>query len=668
MSSLNLVMLAILLSAFSGLPGLFFARASSWGQRIAVGFMGGSALAGLTGAGLALHGAPVASSGFPWPAIGGALVGVDALSAFFLVPILLMGFLGSVYGLGYWPQRRHPGNGRKLQLFWGLLAAGMLLLTIGRHAMSFLLGWEIMALSGFFLVATEDQREESRRAAWIYLIATHISTLTLFALFVCWRWATGSYALQPLAGGSLSLGLLNGLFFLALFGFSIKTGLMPFHFWLPGAHASAPSHVSAMLSGVVLKMGVYGLVRFLSLLPTPPAAWGGLLLILGAISGILGVVYALAQHDLKRLLAYHSVENIGIIFMGLGVAMLGRSATRPDWVVLGLAGCLLHVWNHGFFKSLLFLGAGSVIHGAHSRQIDRLGGLAKAMPWTAALFLIGAVAICGLPPLNGFVSELFIYLGLLRATLSNGVGMLAAAFVPILAIIGALALACFVKVYGAVFLGNPRTAVAAHAHEAPLAMRGPMLILAACCLLIGLASAGLAPLLDRVIATWCPEQNLMAARLGQIVPLKSIGGLAVALLAAGAGFTWLLSARSRRAPRTGTWDCGYARPTPRMQVTASSFAQSLTGLFTWILRPHVQRPRVAGLFPATTTMHSEVDDAVLDRLLLPTGRRIERGFNWFHRFQQGVIQHYVLYLLVALIVLLSTLISITSILVRLFAH
>ena len=432
--SLSVILMAIVLAAASGAPGAFLSRRSVAGERIAAWIMVGGALGGLVGAGIGLRVEEALTLNFPWSAAGNAVVGVDALSAFFLVPVFLMGGLGSIYGLGYWPQGRHPGNGRKLRLFWGLLTAGMALLVISRHAMAFLLGWEIMALSAFFLVATEDTRDASRRAGWIYLVATHVGTLTLFGLFALWRWGTGSYALLPVGREALSLGMLNVLFCLALLGFGLKAGLMPLHFWLPSAHANAPSHVSAMLSGVVLKTGIYGLVRFLSLLPDPPHAWGGLILLLGAVSGLLGVVFAIGQHDLKRLLAYHSVENIGIILMGLGVAMLGRSAGQPVWVVLGLAGCLLHVWNHSFFKSLLFLCAGSVVHTAHTRQIDRLGGLAKTMPWTAAMFLIGAVAICGLPPLNGFVSELFVYLGLFGTMTTDGAaGSAAVLAVPVLA-------------------------------------------------------------------------------------------------------------------------------------------------------------------------------------------------------------------------------------------
>jgi hydrogenase-4 component B len=667
MSVLNLILPSLLLIAASGLPGLFLPRSSALGQKLAVALMAVGSLAGLAGTVLALQGRPLESAAFPWPALESGPVGVDALSAFFLVPILVVGLAGSVYGLGYWPQLRHPASGPPLRLFWGLLVAGLMLLVISRHAMIFLLGWEIMALAAFFLVATESHHDESRQASRIYLIATHAGTFCLFALFALWRKVAGSYALLPLPAEAAGLGLLNVIFFLALLGFGLKAGLMPLHFWLPGAHACAPSQVSAILSGVVLKIGVYGLIRFLSLLPDPPAAWGGLILALGAVSGLLGVVFALAQHDLKRLLAYHSVENIGIIFMGLGVALLGRSLHRPDWVVLGLAGCLLHVWNHCFFKALLFFCAGSVVHAAHTRQIDRLGGLARRMPWTAAFFLIGAAAICGLPPLNGFVSEWLVYLGLLRASLANGSSLAAAAAVPLLAMIGALALACFVKVYGAVFLGSPRTADAAHTREAPVSMRIPMAALAAACIVIGAAPALVAPILDRATACWQPDLPA-SLTLASAAPLHAIGFLAAALLALGGVLALFFLRPARTAPAVPTWDCGYARPTARMQYTASSFAHSLTGLFAWALHPSLHRPRLSGPFPAHADMHSHVGDAVLDRLLLPGGRRLEAGFGWFRRFQQGLIQHYVLYILIALIVLLATLIPFRDALVRVFAR
>lgn len=669
--ALTLVLIAIALAAASGLPGLVLARASLAGQRLAAACMGLAALAGLAGALAVLTGQAAGgqAAGFPWPAVGGGLVGLDGLSAFFLVPVLLMGGLGPLYGLGYWPQDHHQRNARKLQLFWGLLVAGMALLVIARHAMTFLLGWEVMALAAFLLMTTEDQREESRRAGFIYLFATHIGTLSLFALFALWRLGTGSYALTPAAAGALGPGVQAALFLLLFVGFGLKAGVMPLHFWLPGAHANAPSHVSAMLSGVVLKMGIYGMVRFLSLLPEPPGLWGGLILTLGAASGLLGVVFAIGQHDLKRLLAYHSVENIGIILMGLGLAMLGRSEGRPEWVALGLAGCLLHVWNHSFFKSLLFFCAGSVDHGAHTRQLDQLGGLSRTMPWTALMFLVGAVAICGLPPLNGFVSELFVYLGLFRTVLGTGdVEVTAVLAVPALGMIGALAVACFVKVYGGVFLGEPRTPAAARAHEASLSMRAAMAVLALLCVVIGLAPMLVAPVLDPLLAAWSPEPGLVAPGLGRLAPLTAISALSLALVALVAAVGAVLARRARTSPQTGTWDCGYAEPTSRMQYTATSFAQMIVGMFGWVLRPHVQEPRVEGLFPQPSRAHSHVDEVVLDRMLVPLGRRVERWFAWFHQFQQGLTQHYVLYILVAVLLLLGSLIPMDGHLARLLAR
>lgn len=665
-------MLAIALAAISGLPGLCMGRSSAWGQRIAAGMMVLGAIAGLVAAGAGLGAEQHAVSSFPWPAAGNSVVGIDALSVFFLIPIFLMGGLGSVYGLGYWPQHRHPGNGRSVRLFWGLVVAGMALLVISRHAMAFLLGWEVMALAAFFLVSAEDHRRECRRAGWLYLIATHVGTLTLFALFALWRWSTGSYAFQLVAPGAIGMGTVNALFFLALVGFGFKAGVMPLHFWLPSAHANAPSHVSAMMSGVVLKMGIYGLVRFLSLLPDPPSAWGGLILLLGALSGLLGVVFAIGQHDLKRLLAYHSVENIGIILMGLGLAMLGRSAGRPEWVVLGLAGCLLHIWNHCLFKSLLFLCAGAVVHSAHTREIDRLGGLARTMPWTAALFLVGALAICGLPPLNGFVSELFIYLGLLQTLTTTATGNSAAVLAaPVLAAIGALAVACFVKAYGAVFLGSPRTHVSVHTHEPPLSMRGPMGVLAACCALIGLAPVLVSPLLDAAISSWMPGPQPAALRVGVLVPLGTVSAVSASLVALIALIAALMARGTRRSlalPRQGTWDCGYALPTSRMQYSASSFAQLIVALFHWVLRPRTHRPAIHGLFPAPAQMHSHVDDAVLDRLLVPTGRSTRQWLHRFRWFQQGLAQHYLLYILVTVILMLSALMPIEEFFAGLFAR
>ncbi|MGH7137887.1 MAG: proton-conducting transporter membrane subunit [Pirellulales bacterium] len=440
------------------------------------------------------------------------------------------------------------------------MTAGMALLVIARNSVVFLFGWEIMALSAYFLVTTEDHDKEVREAGWLYLVAAHVATLCLVGLFAVLRAAGGSFALAPLAPDRLSPGMATAIFALALVGFGFKAGIMPLHVWLPSAHAAAPSHVSAIMSGVLIKMGIYGLVRVTSLVPNPPLVWGGTLLGLGAVSGVLGVAFAIGQHDIKRLLAYHSIENIGIIVMGLGLALIGRSLGRADWIVLGLAGSLLHVWNHALFKALLFLSAGSVIHATHTREIDHLGGLAKTMPATALGFLVGAVAICGLPPLNGFVSELLIYLGLF-GTLGNGAGAslpAAALAAPALALIGALAVACFVKVYGAVFLGTARSEHAQHAHESPPAMIGPMGILAGCCFLIGLLPPLIAPMLASAVAAWDPGLKDAGVRLAALAPLNSImmmGLLLTAALIAG-GAALGLCVRQSIVAKGATWGCG----------------------------------------------------------------------------------------------------------------
>ncbi len=664
---LYLIIIASFLAAASGLPGLFLPRRNPWGQRIAVCIMCISSILALVGASLSLLANQFSTLSFPWPAMGNSIIGVDSLSAFFLVPVFFVGGLGSIYAIGYWPQLKHIANSRKLQLFWGLLVAGMALLVISRHAMAFLFGWEVMALSAFFLVLTEDHKTQCRQAGWIYLIAAHIGTLSLFALFALWRWATGSYDLKPVSSNAISLCVMNILFFLSLLGFGVKAGMMPFHFWLPSAHANAPCHVSAMLSGVVLKMGIYGLVRFMSLMPTPPYMWGGLILLLGIISGLLGVAFAIAQHDLKRLLAYHSVENIGIILMGLGLAMLGRSANRPEWVILGLAGCLLHTWNHSLFKSLLFLCAGSVVHSVRTRNIDSLGGLAKIMPCTAAMFVVGAVAICGLPPLNGFVSELFVYLGLLDATITDGL-LVSVIAIPILAMIGALALACFVKVYGAVFLGTARTDASAHAHESPVIMLIPMAILAASCVVIGLMPMLLPPILDNTISSWIIEPNSPITSIGTAAPLKAVSFMSIlsfVLIISIATFFRFSYKISRSAE---TWGCGYTSPTSRIQYTASSFAQMIVKMFRLVLHPDIHLPGVEGLFPKPAKMQSHVDDFILDRVIMPASRKFVKCFSWFHRFQQGVTQQYLLYILIIVILLMSTMIPFKEFITQLFAR
>jgi hydrogenase-4 component B len=430
---------------------------------------------------------------------------------------------------------------------------------------------------------------------------------------------------------------------------------MPMHVWLPGAHASAPSHVSALMSGVLIKMGIYGFVRTFSFFPHPPLWWGQLILLMGVVSGVLGVAFAIGQHDFKRLLAYHSVENIGIICMGIGVALIGRTLGSGALVALGLGGALLHTWNHGLFKSLLFFSAGSVLHSTGTREIDELGGLAKRMPWTAFAFLVGAVAICGLPPLNGFVSELFVYLGLFETARlpQSDLWLTGALGAPALALIGALALACFVKAYGAMFLGEPRSHRTDASHESSRWLLGPMAILAFLCAFVGLLPWVVTPVLDRAVATWAPELAFSHARLTTLAPLSWISFLAISLAVALA-FAVLMVRRhlhQRPAEQTGTWDCGYVAPGPTMQYSSSSFAQTLVGIFSWALRPKVHNPDTRGIFPHKDAYTSHVDDVVLDSVLIPAaelGSRAAKRMKWL---QRGSMQAYLLYILLTLIVL-----------------
>jgi hydrogenase-4 component B len=640
---MNLYLAAILLAALSGVPGLLLKRR---GGEVAAGFLTAAALVGIGAALGVLLGAPVASFQLPSLPLGSpGLLVLDPIAAWFLIPVLLLSACGAWYGTRYWDDPH--GQPRRVRLVFGLLVACLALLVSAAHAWVFLMAWEGMAVAAFFLVIAEDRLEDTRRAAWIYLVSTHSGTLVLMAAFALLAGAVGHWNLGPLPPGFAASPTGTAVFLLFLIGFCFKAGVMPLHLWLPPAHAAAPSHVSSLMSGVLIKMGILGLVRVAAWVPDPPLWWGVTLLTLGAFSGILGVAFALGQHDLKRLLAYHSIENIGIILLGLGLGMVGKSTGHPVVQALGFAGALLHVLNHSLFKGLLFLAAGSVVHATGTRNLEHMGGLGKAMPWTAAAFLTGSWAICGLPPLNGFVSEWFIYLGAFHAMAISrwpwSVGVLAS-----LALIGALALACFAKAHGTAFLGTARSQVAEHAQEAPRAMLLPMAVLGGACILIGVFPALVAPLLDRVLSMMGPDLPALSelARL----PLLTVLALGLLLVALALGF-WL---RGRRSPAVElpTWDCGYGQAAPRAQYTASSLAAGLVAGGRFVLLPETHRARVRGLFPQAARFESHVPDPVLDRALDPAFRLGARGLAFLHVFQTGQLAAYLLYVLLTLLFLL----------------
>ena len=567
---------------------------------------------------------------------------LDSLSAFFLVLLCVLGGVGSLYSRAYWSDKSHPVSAPAGRAWWNGLLLGMGLVLLSANGLHFLIAWEIYTVCAYFLITQDRQKRAVRQAGWLYLAASHVGTLCLFGFFALLAARTGSWELGPMRDHPE----LAPLFWLALAGFGLKAGIFPLHIWLPSAHANAPSHVSAVLSGVTIKMGIYGIVRFSGWLPAPDAA-GWTVAALGVISAVLGVAFALGQHDLKRLLAYHSVENIGIILIGLGFAMIASAHGHPAWGRLALAGGLLHVWNHGLFKALLFFGAGSVLHATGTREMSRLGGLWRAMPWTAGLFGLGAIAIAGLPPLNGFVSEWLVFLGLFDAVPEHGVASWAA--VPaavLLGLTGALALACFVKVCGVVFLGLPRSEAARHAHECGWQMRVPMLMLGGLCVAIGLVPALFWPAIASASIAWQPVWLETAPP----APLMTLGSFHIALAALAVVAVIGLWRRVRRngVARAGTWDCGYAAPTPRMQYTAGSFAGIITGWFAWILRPqrHLHPPREN--FPAHASFEEHTPETVLEKVVEPAGM----GVMWIsaevRRLQHGRLQAYIFYLLVGL--------------------
>jgi len=564
---------------------------------------------------------------------------LDGLSAFFLILLCVVGGAGAVYAGEYWPDTAHPRSARSSRFWWSglLLSLGFVLVTA--NGLHFLIAWEIFTICAYFLITADRPRREVRAAGWLYLVASHAATLALFAFFTVLASRTGSWELGPMKDHQE----LAPLFWLALFGFGVKAGIFPLHIWLPSAHANAPSHVSAMLSGVTLKIGIYGLVRFSGWLPLPDGA-GWVVALLGVTSAVLGVAFALGQHDLKRLLAYHSVENIGIILIGLGFAMVAVQQDNSIWGRLALAGALLHVWNHGLFKALLFFGAGSVLHGTGTREMSRLGGLWRAMPWTAGLFALGAVAISGLPPLNGFVSEWLVYLGLFDATLSHGPSAWAAIPAAILlGVTGALALACFTKVCGVIFLGAPRSPAAAHAHESGAAMRGAMLVLGAACVAIGVAPVVFWPAVARAMDVWNPVW--VGAPPPALSALSIFHVTLAVIVVALTGWLW------RRVRRGGlvralTWDCAYALPTGRMQYTAGSFAGIINEWFAWILRPERHQLLPENLFPAVARYAEHTPETVLEKIVQPAALLVMRASTAARSLQHGRVQAYLLYLLI----------------------
>jgi hydrogenase-4 component B len=537
---------------------------------------------------------------------------IDGLSAYFLLVVSVVAIAAAIYGPAYLRAHspdagstRQAAQGFALNVFLGCMA----FLCCAGDALTFLFCWEGMTLASYVLVVSDDRDGENARAGLLYMVMAHGGTALLLVAFLALTERAGAFDFATLraAATDLTSPMRTTLFFLALGGFATKAGVVPLHVWLPRAHPAAPSHVSALMSGVMLKVAIYGLLRFTFDLLAPiagplPFSWGWTVLFVGTTSAVLGVLYALQQHDLKRLLAFHSVENIGIILIGVGLAMiLWRQSATGALATVALTAALLHTLNHAAFKGLLFLGAGSVLSRTHCRNIEELGGLARRMPWTAGLFLLGAIAISGLPPLNGFVSEWLTFQALLGgATRVHGPAGLVIVFsAAMLALTGGLAAACFAKAFGVTFLGRPRTPQAEHATEAPPPMIAGMLWLGALCVALGVAPGYAMRLLDAPTSALLhgPGASAVVTARGPLVLSTALtpsgtNGTAIsmtmvaALLIALSAMAWVLRRGVRRAPQrvAPTWTCGMT-PTARFDYTATAFAKPLRLVFAALYHP-----------------------------------------------------------------------------------
>lgn len=661
-------LLTFLLGAVASLLPRSFRTANAVGS----GFAALGCLLGLAPAGQALFSPQNWQLTLAWPPPWGlGALAIDGISALFLVPAFALMALGAVYGRGYLAHLEGKKRAGPPWFFYNILAACIAGVFTARDPLLLLLFWEGMALSSYFLVCMEDTDGSVRRAGRIYLVASHLGAA--FLLILCLQpgatWPPTPAALAmpdmldalnqigspgPLNAPSLAAPAPAGLIFLlALVGFGSKAGLAPLGVWLPEAHPAAPSHVSAVLSGVMIKTGVYGILRVLLALDPEPW-WGWTLIALGGATAVLGVCGALAQAELKRLLAWSSMENAGLMLLGLGLGALGKACDAPLVAALGFGAALIHMVNHGVFKSLLFFCAGSVLLGSGERRMDQLGGLLKRMPATGAAFAVASLGICGLPPLGGFASELVLGLcamkGLLLPTASLDIPSLAA--LAVLVLCAGLAAAVFVGAFGSVFLGEPRSQAAQNAHEAPALMRWPMFALAGTGLLLGL---GAPLLLQTVLGVLAPDLPAAPELGAPLVAGLWTASLVFALLLAlfGGLFAlrrWLLSGRELR---TGpTWDCGYIAPTARIQYTYSSFAQPLALMFRSLTGGTGRTTRPWGLFPARAGYFAETQDRVLTAFLRLFGY-LDARLEALHRLQQGQVHVYVLYIAATLVALLA---------------
>jgi hydrogenase-4 component B len=622
-----------------------------------------ASLAGIASAVLALTAAvPPSLALFQIEPFGWLEMSMDALSAFLVALIALISFATSIYTLSNSQDRGSIG------FFTYLFLGAMMLVVTVNNAFYFLLFWELMTLATYFLVIWETEKSESIRTGFIYMLVAHAGAALILIAFLLLFQKTGSFEFSAFRQATLSPGVKNLIFLLTFFGFGAKAGMVPLHFWTPGAYSAAPDHVSALMSGVMKKTAVYGILRVsVDLLGVTQPWWGFTILAFGALSAVVGAFYALAERDIKRLLAYSSVENVGIILMGVGVGMVGLAAQQFALASLGFLAALYHVLNHAFFKGLLFLGAGSVIDRTGLRDLNRMGGLARRMPRTALAFLIGALAVSAIPPFNGFVSEWFTYQSLFSASRIPlfALRVFAPLFAVLLALAGAFAVMVYIKAYGGAFTGPARSQQAASAKEAPGSKLVSQAYLALGCLVLGLGAPLVAPWIASVVSRFTrlpmmtisngwqvfPGDPAQAVLSTPLVAILLLGLLAAPLLVVALYGGYRAGRRSGVEP----WACGYGYA-PRMAVAASSFDQPVKISFyvLYWLRTLVDKPFqvIAGYSQAALNIIRRAEPIVETVVSRPTTRLVEKAGQWIQALQMGDIRVYCLYIIITLAVLL----------------
>lgn len=596
---------------------------------------------------------------------------IDGLAAFFLLIISVVGAMASLYGIGYRKQSGGHYRSESFGFFYAIFLSGLFLVPAANNALFFLVVWEIMSLASYFLVVSEYHEAKNVRAGFLYLLMTHFGTVLIALSFFLAQKATGSFDFDMWRAsiGSIDAVTLGWIYGLAIFGFGTKAGIIPLHIWLPEAHPAAPSHVSALMSGVMLKTAVLMIIRFFfDFFPGAPMEWGLALLVLGSISAVLGVLYALSESDVKRMLAYSSIENIGIIFLGTGSAVVALGYGMEKFAFFGLAAALYHTMNHAMFKSLLFLGAGSVASATGTRDIERYGGLVRVMPYTAVFFLLGSMAISALPPLSGFASEWLTFQSLFIGASSPSI-LVKSVFISsiaALALTGGLVAACFVKAFGITFLARPRSDASRDAREASSFMLVPMGILAFSLVLFGVFSTTVIAALVGVVGSIAPATGeplrfifweFIEKReiFSTVLPLEWVAiGFAAVFVSVVAIVEW--SARKRSITIVRTWDCG-ENLTSRTEITGASFSRALMTIFQGVLRPTKQtdveyHDEALRYFIKSRTVTTDRVDVYQDYLYRPA----QSVLRWFgdkaKLVQTGNINTYLLYIFMTLIALL----------------